>query len=154
MTPLRRTALSRAELAAVGMADWAAIHHRLARAEVLAQCQRRGIKTMVWTVNADRDLARWMAAPGVDALVTDRPARAALLRGQQLGRQPESPRCSASSARGRDERADRPGREVVERVPGDEHRPARPPGVAGRGQVPPRERLPDPDPARSRRWAR
>ena len=92
VAPLHRTALSRAELAALGMADWAAIHHRLARAEVLAQCQRRGIKTMVWTVNADRDLARWMAAPGVDALVTDRPARAALLRAQQLGRQPESPR--------------------------------------------------------------
>ena len=88
----RRTALSRAELAAVGTADWAAIHHRLARAEVLAQCQRRGIKTMVWTVNADRDLARWMAVPGVDVVVTDRPARAVLLRGQQLGTQPESPR--------------------------------------------------------------
>jgi glycerophosphoryl diester phosphodiesterase len=39
---------------------------------------------MVWTVNADADLARWVAAPGVDALVTDRPARAIFLRRQQL----------------------------------------------------------------------
>ena len=29
---------------------------------------------MVWTVNADGDLVRWVAAPGVDALMTDRPA--------------------------------------------------------------------------------
>ena len=104
VAPRRRTALSRAELAALGMADWAAIHHRLARAEVLAQCQRRGIKTMVWTVNADRDLARWMAAPGVDAVVTDRPARAVLLREQQLGRRPESPR-RTSRGPGADARA-------------------------------------------------
>jgi glycerophosphoryl diester phosphodiesterase len=39
---------------------------------------------MVWTVNADADLARWAAAPGVDALVTDSPARAIFLRRQQL----------------------------------------------------------------------
>ena len=82
--PLRKTALSRADLAAAGVADWAVIQQRLARAEVLAHYQRRGIKTMVWTVNADRDLARWVATPGVDALVTDRPARAIFLREQQL----------------------------------------------------------------------
>ena len=50
-------------------------------AEILARYQRQGIRTMVWTVNADADLARWVAAPGVDALVTDRPARAIVLRG-------------------------------------------------------------------------
>ena len=83
VAPLR-AALSRAELAAAGLAGWAAIHRRLARAEVLTQCQRQGIKTMVWTVNADRELARWMATPGVDALVTDRPGRAVLLREHQL----------------------------------------------------------------------
>jgi len=82
LAPLRTMALSRAELAAAEMADWAVIQWRLARAEVLAHCQRRGIKTMVWTVNADRDLARWVVTPGVDALVTDRPARAIFLRDQ------------------------------------------------------------------------
>jgi glycerophosphoryl diester phosphodiesterase len=82
VAPLRKTAVSRAELAAAGMAGWAVIHRRLASAEVLAHCQRRGIKTMVWTVNADRHLARWVATPGVDVLVTDRPARAIFLRDQ------------------------------------------------------------------------
>ena len=82
--PARAPALSRVELARAGMPDWAVIHRRLARAEVLARYQRQGIRTMVWTVNADADLARWVAAPGVDALVTDRPARAIFLRRQQL----------------------------------------------------------------------
>ena len=82
--PARAAALSRVELAGAGMPDWAVIHRRLARAEVLARYQRQEIRTMVWTVNADGDLARWVAAPGVDALVTDRPARAIFLCGQQL----------------------------------------------------------------------
>jgi glycerophosphoryl diester phosphodiesterase len=82
VTPVLKTVVSRTELAAAEMADWAVIQRRLARAEVLAHCQRRGIKTMVWTVNADRALARWVATPGVDALVTDRPARAISLREQ------------------------------------------------------------------------
>lgn len=83
VTPVLKTVVSRTELAAAEMADWAVIQRRLARAEVLAHCQRRGIKTMVWTVNADRALARWVATPGVDALVTDRPARAISLREQR-----------------------------------------------------------------------
>ena len=82
LAPLRPT-LSRADLAAIGVADWAVIHRRLARAELLARYQREGIKTMVWTVNADRDLARWVTAPGVDALVTDRLDRAIFLREQR-----------------------------------------------------------------------
>jgi glycerophosphoryl diester phosphodiesterase len=83
VTPRRNTAESRAELAAAERADWAVIQWRLARPEALAHCQRRGIKTMVWTVNADRHLARWVATPGVDALVTDRPDRAIFLREQR-----------------------------------------------------------------------
>jgi glycerophosphoryl diester phosphodiesterase len=83
VTPVLKTVVSRTELAAAEMADWAVIQRRLARAEVLAHCQRRGIKTMVWTVNTDRALARWVATPGVDALVTDRPARANSLREQR-----------------------------------------------------------------------
>jgi hypothetical protein len=45
------------------MPDWAVIHRRLARAEVLTRYQRQGIRTMVWTVNADADLAPWVASP-------------------------------------------------------------------------------------------
>jgi hypothetical protein len=56
--PARAAALSRAELAEAGMPDWAVIHRRLARAEVLARYQRQEIRTMVWTVNADGDLIR------------------------------------------------------------------------------------------------
>jgi len=61
-------------------ADWAAVHHLTARRSVLAQCRRHGVKTLVWTVNGDRALRRWLAIPGVDVLVTDHPARAAALR--------------------------------------------------------------------------
>jgi glycerophosphoryl diester phosphodiesterase len=63
-------------------ADWCAVHHRLARAGVLRQCHRQGIRTMVWTVNDDRMLARLLADPRVDVLVTDRPRRAIALRGR------------------------------------------------------------------------
>ena len=63
--------------------DWAVLHHRAARAAVLDACRSRGIKTMVWTVNSDRALARWLADPRVDVVVTDRPARAHALRGDR-----------------------------------------------------------------------
>lgn len=61
-------------------ADWAVVHHRLARPALLDDCRRRGIKTMVWTVNNDRALARLLAGLSIDAVVTDRPARARALR--------------------------------------------------------------------------
>ena len=60
--------------------DWAVLHHRAARPALLDACRGRGIKTMVWTVNSDRALARWLADPRVDVVVTDRPARARALR--------------------------------------------------------------------------
>ena len=63
--------------------DWAVLHHRAARAAVLDACRSRGINTMVWTVNSDRALARWLADPRVDVVVTDRPARAHALRGDR-----------------------------------------------------------------------
>ncbi len=61
-------------------ADWAAMNYRLARAGVLRQCHRGGIKAMIWTVNSDTALARWFADPRVDVVVTDRPRHAAVLR--------------------------------------------------------------------------
>jgi glycerophosphoryl diester phosphodiesterase len=68
-------------LAAQG--DWAVLHHRAARQALLDACRGRGIKTMVWTVNSDRALARWLAGPRADVVVTDRPARALVLRGDR-----------------------------------------------------------------------
>jgi glycerophosphoryl diester phosphodiesterase len=61
-------------------AGWAVVHERLARAGALAECRRRGLATMVWTVNHDHALARWLGCPDVDVVVTDRPQRAATLR--------------------------------------------------------------------------
>ena len=77
---LRARGLSRLDRVVASRADVAVMHHRLARTGVLAECRRRGIKTMVWTVNGDQALARWLARPDVDVLVTDRPARAIALR--------------------------------------------------------------------------
>lgn len=68
-----------ARLRACG-ASWCAVHHRLARAGVLRQCHRHGIKTMVWTVNEDSMITQLLADPRVDVVVTDRPRRAAGLR--------------------------------------------------------------------------
>ena len=84
MQRLRDRGLSRLHRVVASRADVAVVHHRLARTGVLAECRRRGIKTMVWTVNGDRALAGWLASPLVDVLVTDRPARAIALR-RRLG---------------------------------------------------------------------
>jgi glycerophosphoryl diester phosphodiesterase len=77
---LRRPWLTRLDRVLGTPADWAAVHHRLARAGLLAECRRRGIKTVVWTVNSDQALARWLASPAVDVVVTGRPARAMAVR--------------------------------------------------------------------------
>jgi glycerophosphoryl diester phosphodiesterase len=81
----RRLSARRQEMFPLGRiracgADWAAIHHRLARAGVLRRCHRAGISTMVWTVNSDKAISRWLADPRVAVVVTDRPRRAAALR--------------------------------------------------------------------------
>ncbi len=55
-------------------ADLAVIHRRLATSRLLSECRRRGIATMVWTVN--RGLRSWLARADLDILVTDRPVRA------------------------------------------------------------------------------
>jgi glycerophosphoryl diester phosphodiesterase len=84
MRRLRARGLSRLDRVLASRADVAVVHHRLARTDLLAECRRRGIKTMVWTVNGDQALAGWLASPYVDVLVTDRPARAIALR-RRLG---------------------------------------------------------------------
>ena len=65
-------------------ADWAAVQQRLALIGVLAECRDRGMRTMIWTVNGDARLRKWLASPNVDVLVTDRPRRAAELRSQAM----------------------------------------------------------------------
>jgi glycerophosphoryl diester phosphodiesterase len=71
---------SRVDAVTAVNAGWAIVQERLARGGVLAQCRRRGLATMVWTVNDDAALARWLSSPDVDVVVTDRPFRAAELR--------------------------------------------------------------------------
>lgn len=73
---------SRVDAVAAVRADWAVVQERLADAGALADCRSRGLRTMVWIVNDDTALARWLSSPDVDVLVTDRPRRAAELRRQ------------------------------------------------------------------------
>jgi glycerophosphoryl diester phosphodiesterase len=70
-------------------ADWAAVNHRLARAGVLGQCHRAGIKAMIWTVDEDAEIRRWLADPRVTVLITNRAADAVALR---AGLTPVAPR--------------------------------------------------------------
>jgi glycerophosphoryl diester phosphodiesterase len=61
-------------------ADWVAINHRLARVGVLDRCARHGFPAMIWTVNAEVLMRRFLADPRVAVLITDRPHHAARLR--------------------------------------------------------------------------
>lgn len=70
--PLRRLRACRA--------DWVAVHRRLAAAGVLARCHRAGIKAMVWTVDEDAEIRRWLADPRVAVLITNRPGDAVAMR--------------------------------------------------------------------------
>jgi glycerophosphoryl diester phosphodiesterase len=81
----RARGVSRLDRLLACQARWAAVHHRMAATGLLRECRRRGIKTMVWTVNDDPALVRWLAHPDVDVVVTDRPARAAALRERLAG---------------------------------------------------------------------
>lgn len=70
-------------------ASWAVIGKRAASAALLAGSRSRGLRTMIWTVDADRELRHRLASPDLDVLVTDRPGAAVRLRGQ-AARQPAS----------------------------------------------------------------
>lgn len=61
-------------------ADMVAVNHRLARVGVLRQCGRAGIPAMVWTVNAEPVMRRFLGDPRVAVLVTDHPEVALKLR--------------------------------------------------------------------------
>jgi glycerophosphoryl diester phosphodiesterase len=66
-------------------ADWVALHRRLAAAGVLAQCHRAGIKAMVWTVDEETEIRRWLTDQRVTVLITNRPADAVALRASLAG---------------------------------------------------------------------
>ena len=72
LRPMRRLRACRA--------DWVAVHRRLASAGVLAQCHRAGIEAMVWTVDEDAEMRRWLTDQRVTVLITNRPADAMALR--------------------------------------------------------------------------
>jgi len=72
LRPMRRLRACRA--------DWVAVNHRLAGAGVLTQCHRAGLSTMIWTVDEDAGMRRWLADPRVTVLITNRPAEAVALR--------------------------------------------------------------------------
>ncbi len=55
-------------------ARWVAVHKVLALCGVLAQCARHGIGAMVWTVDEDSLIDRFLQDPRIDVLVTNRPA--------------------------------------------------------------------------------
>lgn len=57
-------------------ADWVAVHHQLARLGVLRSCRRHGVGTMVWTVDDDLLIDKFLCDPRVDVLITNRPAYA------------------------------------------------------------------------------
>ncbi len=78
----RRLVRGRLDAVLASGASWAVVHQRLARPDLLADCRRLGLATMVWTVNDDKALTRLLASPDVDVVVTDKPGRAAALRGQ------------------------------------------------------------------------
>ncbi|MFA1544917.1 glycerophosphodiester phosphodiesterase [Actinomadura chokoriensis] len=61
-------------------ADMVALNHRLARVGVLRQCGRAGIPAMIWTVNAEPVMRRFLGDPRVAVLVTDHPGTALKLR--------------------------------------------------------------------------
>jgi glycerophosphoryl diester phosphodiesterase len=57
-------------------AQWIAVNKMLARRGVLQQAARHGIGAMVWTVDEDALIDRFLADPRVNVLITNRPAYA------------------------------------------------------------------------------
>lgn len=63
-------------------ADLVALNFHLARIGVLAQCARAGLPAMIWTVNAEPLMRRFLDDPRVAVLITDHPGRALELRAE------------------------------------------------------------------------
>ena len=68
-------------------ADWVAVNYRLAQLGVARTCHRNGIGIMVWTVDDDVLIDRFLMDQRIDVLITNRPGYAARRR-SELGRPP------------------------------------------------------------------
>lgn len=60
--------------------DGIAVHHQLTPYSALRLSASRNLFTMVWTVNRESSMRRFITDPRVDVLVTDRPRRAVAVR--------------------------------------------------------------------------
>ena len=63
-------------------ADLAAVNYKLARLGVIKTCARNGIGTMVWTVDSDELIDRYVVDPRIDVLITNRPRYAVRRRAE------------------------------------------------------------------------
>jgi len=66
-------------------ADLVVSHHLLARWWLARWAAKRGLPLLVWTVDEDTDLRRWLNDPRATIVTTNRPARALELRGVAEG---------------------------------------------------------------------
>jgi glycerophosphoryl diester phosphodiesterase len=63
-------------------ADWVAANYQLARRGVTERCWKNGVGVMVWTVDADGLIDRFLADSRVNVLITNRPGFAVQRRSQ------------------------------------------------------------------------
>jgi len=61
-------------------ADWVAVNYRLGQLRVIDACRRAGIGVMIWTVDADELIDRYVRDERIDVLITNRPRHAAARR--------------------------------------------------------------------------
>lgn len=54
-------------------ADWAAVDFKLARFGVIGACRRNSIGIMVWTVDSDMLIDRFLKDQRIEVLITNRP---------------------------------------------------------------------------------
>ena len=53
--------------------DWAAVNYKFARFGVIKACRRHGIGVMVWTVDSDAMIGRFLSGQRIEVLITNRP---------------------------------------------------------------------------------
>ena len=66
-------------------ADWVAVNYRLGQVRVINACKRAGIGVMIWTVDADDLIDRYVMDERIDVLITNRPRYAAARRAALSG---------------------------------------------------------------------